>query len=204
MDVKGIQFWFEFASTYSYLSVMRIENIAMKAGIPVEWKPFLLGPIFRSQGWNTSPFNIYHAKGRYMWRDIQRLCDKYNIPFKKPSEFPRNGLLAARVACIAATEGWCPEFTRRVFQANFAEDMEISDPAIITAIIDSLRQDAPSAIKRAESPENKEFLRRQTEQAVNLGIFGAPTFVVGTELFWGNDRLETAMDWYQKYKEREG
>lgn len=103
MAVKGIQFWLEFASTYSYLSVMRIEHLVGDTGIPIEWKPFLLGPIFRSQGWNTSPVNIYHAKGRYKWRDIERLCNKYNIPFKKPTEFPRNGLLAARVACMAAS-----------------------------------------------------------------------------------------------------
>ncbi len=198
MASQGIHFWFEFASTYSYLSVMRIEDMAGQAGIDVEWKPFLLGPIFRSQGWDTSPFNIYHAKGSYMWRDIERLCDKYSIPFKKPSEFPRNGLLAARVACIAAVEGWCEEFTRRVFHANFAEDREIANPLVITEILNLIGQDSRQVIERAESPENKQFLRKQTEEAVNLGIFGAPTFVIGTELFWGNDRLEAAIDWHKK------
>ena len=199
MAVKGIQFWFEFASTYSYLSVMRIEHLARDAGVPVEWKPFLLGPIFRSQGWNTSPFNIYPLKGRYMWRDIERLCDNYGIPFKKPSHFPRNGLLAARVSCMAASEGWCPEFTKAVFRANFAENREIADPKIITEILTSIGQEGSQVIARAESSENKEYLRKQTEEAVSLGIFGAPTFVVGTELFWGNDRLENAIDWYKKH-----
>ncbi|HEY7534446.1 MAG TPA: 2-hydroxychromene-2-carboxylate isomerase [Thermodesulfobacteriota bacterium] len=202
MVVKGIQFWFEFASTYSYLSVMRIEDRAREAGIPVEWKPFLLGPIFRNQGWNTSPFNIYHAKGIYMWRDIERLCDKYNIPFKQPSKFPRNSLLSARVGCIAMSERWCQEFTRAVFRANFALDREIADPMIITEILDSIGLDGSGLIKRAESPENKEILRKQTEEAISLGIFGAPTFVVGTELFWGNDRLEDAIDWYKKHISR--
>ena len=199
MAVKGIQFWFEFASTYSYLSVMRIEHLVGDTGIPIEWKPFLLGPIFRSQGWNTSPFNIYPLKGRYMWRDIERLCDNYGIPFKKPSHFPRNGLLAARVACMAASEGWCPEFTKAVFRANFAENREIADPKIITEILTSIGQEGSQVIARAESSENKEYLRKQTEEAISLGIFGAPTFVVGTELFWGNDRLENAIDWYKKH-----
>ncbi len=195
------QFWFEFASTYSYLSVFRIERIAGDAGVQVEWKPFLLGPIFRRQGWDDSPFNIYPVKGRYMWRDIERLCDKYEIPFRRPARFPRNGLLAARVACIGMSEGWCPEFTRAVFRANFAEDREISDPATIVEILESIGQDGPHIIARAQSPENKEFLRKQTEEAVALEIFGAPTFVVDTELFWGNDRLEDAIDWYKENKE---
>lgn len=199
MGSQVIQFWFEFASTYSYLSIMRIEDVTREAGVQVEWKPFLLGPIFRSQGWNTSPFNIYPLKGRYMWRDIERLCDNYGIPFKKPSHFPRNGLLAARVACMAASEGWCPEFTKAVFRANFAENREIADPKIITEILTSIGQEGSQVIARAESSENKEYLRKQTEEAVSLGIFGAPTFVVGTELFWGNDRLENAIDWYKKH-----
>jgi len=169
------------------------------AGIAVEWKPFLLGPIFHRQGWNDSPFNIYLVKGRYMWRDIERLCGKYGIPFKKPTQFPRNGLLAARIACIAASEGWCPQFTRAVFRANFAEDREISDAVTITEILESIGRDGPLVIARAQSLENKEFLRKQTEEAISIGIFGAPTFAVGTELFWGNDRLEDAIDWYKKY-----
>lgn len=201
MISKGIQFWFEFASTYSYLSAFRIERLAGDAGVPVEWKPFLLGPIFRSQGWSTSPFNIYPAKGRYMWRDIERLCDKYGIPFRKPTQFPRNGLLPARVACVAMSEGWCPEFTRAVFRANFAEDQDISKPNTIIEILELIGRDRTDIIERAESPENKELLRKQTEEAKNLGIFGAPTFVVGHELFWGNDRLEDAIEWYKKYVE---
>jgi 2-hydroxychromene-2-carboxylate isomerase len=195
MASQPIQFWFEFASTYSYLSAMRIERVAKDAGASVEWKPFLLGPIFRSQGWDTSPFNIYPAKGRYMWRDIERLCVKYGIPFKRPTQFPRNGVLAARVACIASSEGWCPEFTKAVFCANFAEDRDISDPAIIFGILESLGLDGHQMIRRVESPENKGLLRNQTEKAIGIGIFGAPTFVVGNEIFWGNDRLEDAIEW---------
>jgi 2-hydroxychromene-2-carboxylate isomerase len=94
-----VDFWFEFGSTYSYPAAMRIESLASERHVAVSWRSFLLGPIFGDQGWNDSPFNIYPAKGRYMWRDLERVCDTLDLPFRRPSEFPRNGLLAARVAC---------------------------------------------------------------------------------------------------------
>jgi len=198
------QFWFEFASTYSYLVASRIERVAGPAGIAVEWKPFLLGPIFAAQGWNDSPFNIYPAKGRYMWRDMERCCEKIGIPFRKPSVFPRSGLIAARVACMVSGERWMPDFVRAVYCANFADDRDISRPETIAAILSDLGYDGPGLVERAESPENKRRLRAQTEEAVALGIFGAPTFVVGRELFWGNDRLEDAVGCYQRLRRGPG
>jgi 2-hydroxychromene-2-carboxylate isomerase len=166
--------------------------------VAVAWKPFLLGPIFRSQGWNDSPFNVYPAKGRYMWRDLERICERHGLPFRRPSQFPRNGLLAARVACVGGGEPWGPEFIRRVYRANFAEDRDIADPATVAAILADLGLPAHQVLERAASPETKEQLRRQTEEAVARGIFGAPTFVVGDELFWGNDRLEDAIAWRRR------
>src|SRR5256885_1268642 len=129
-----LQLWFEFASTYSYPAVQRIEALAAGLGVGVEWKPFLLGPVFKSQGWNDSPFNLYPAKGRYMWRDLERLCAKYGLPFRRPSVFPRPSLLAARVACTAAAEPWCGDFVRAVFHANFAHDRDIASVETVTAI----------------------------------------------------------------------
>jgi 2-hydroxychromene-2-carboxylate isomerase len=197
MNTRNLNFWFEFGSTYSYLSAARIEDAAAAAGVPVLWEPFLLGPIFVEQGWSDSPFNVYPAKGHYMWRDMQRLCLKYRIPFTKPSRFPRSGLLAARVACLAkaTSERWLPEFVRAVFRANFAEDREIGDVAEVRSIIDSLGQPGAELVEQAQTPENKLLLREQTRRAGELGIFGAPNFVVGEELFWGNDRLEDALAW---------
>jgi 2-hydroxychromene-2-carboxylate isomerase len=90
-----------------------------------------------------------------------------------------------------------PEFTRRVFRANFAEDRDIADLGVITDVLDSMGQAGGDLCERARSAETKDLLRRQTDEAARLGIFGAPSFVVGEELFWGNDRLETAIDWYQ-------
>lgn len=190
-----IEFWFEFASTYSYLSVMRVEKLAEAAGVAVQWRPFLLGPIFAAQGWNDSPFNLYPAKGRYMWRDLERRAHSFELPFRHPTQFPRNGLLAARVAFLAAQESWCPIFTKAVFQANFAEDQDIGTLAVITEILNSLGKNGTDLCNRAQSPTNKNALREQTEEAQRRGIFGAPSFCVGQELFWGDDRLEEAIAW---------
>jgi 2-hydroxychromene-2-carboxylate isomerase len=192
---RELEFWYELASTYSYLSVMRIRELAEREGVAIKWKPFLLGPIFKSQGWSTSPFNIYPAKGKYMWRDMERLCAGYKIPFSRPTEFPRNGLLAARVALIAETQGWCGKFSEMVFQANFAEDKDISDEAVIATILDSLGKSGAQLIEHAKSDETKLKLRAQSKQAMEKGIFGAPTFAARDEIFWGNDRLEDALNW---------
>ncbi|HEX9426951.1 MAG TPA: 2-hydroxychromene-2-carboxylate isomerase [Candidatus Polarisedimenticolia bacterium] len=195
--MAAVQFWFEFASSYSYVAAQRIEDLARAQQVPIEWKPFLLGPLFRRQGWNDSPFNLYPARGRYMWRDIERQCRRQGIPFRKPSVFPRNSLLAARVACAADGERWMPEFARAAFRANFAEDREIADVAVIEGVLRDLGQDAEAVLALAQSPGNKERLRLQTEAAWSSGVFGAPSLLVDGELFWGNDRLEEAFLWYK-------
>ena len=198
MSRPVVEFWFEFASTYSYLSVMRIERAAEAAGVDIEWKPFLLGPVFLALGWNDSPFNIYPPKGRYMWRDLERLAEKEGLPFLRPSRFPRNGLLAARVALVGVEEGWVAAFARAVMTANFAEDREIGEEAVIGAILGTLGLPAAEVIARAQADANKLALRCQTERAAELGLFGAPSFRVGEELFWGNDRLEDALAWARR------
>jgi len=192
---RPVTLWYEFASSYSYLAVMRVEALARAAGVSLIWRPFLLGPVFLSLGWNDSPFNIYPPKGRYMWRDMQRLCDRYDIPFKLPSQFPRNGLIAARVALIGQDEPWIGDFSRAVLRANFGEDRDIGTPEVIADILTALGLDADALMARAGSDEIKQALREQTEKATNMGLFGAPSFVVGDELFWGNDRLEDALAW---------
>jgi len=190
-----VEYWFEFASTYSYPATMRVERMAQAAGVPLLWRPFLLGPLFKQQGWTSSPFNQLPVKGRYMWRDLERICDGLGIPFRRPSVFPRSGLLAARVACRFAEAPWLPSFVRAVYTANFAEDREIAEPMVIAELLSSAGQDAAAILEQAQTPETKEALRRQTEQAGRHGIFGAPNLRVGDELFWGNDRLEAGFAW---------
>jgi 2-hydroxychromene-2-carboxylate isomerase len=141
-----------------------------------------------------------------MWRDVERLCAKYHIPFTKPSRFPRNGLLAARIACLATgtSERWLPEFVRAVFRANFAEDREIGEAVEIRSILDALGRPGARLVEQGQAPENKLRLRQQTRRAVKLGIFGAPSFVVGEELFWGDDRLEDALVWASSRTDEDG
>ena len=193
--MPALQFWFEFASTYSYPAAMRVEARATAAGLTLEWRPLLLGPIFQAQGWTDSPFNIYPVKGRYMWRDLERICEKEGLEFARPSRFPRPSLLAARVACVGATAPWGPAFVRAVYRANFVEDREISEPTVIADIVQRLGVDAEAALTEAQQPDAKARLRANTEEAIALGVFGAPTFSIGSELFWGNDRLEDAIAW---------
>jgi 2-hydroxychromene-2-carboxylate isomerase len=196
MAARGptLEFWYEFASTYSYLSAMRIEALATAAGVAVEWKPFLLGPIFKAQGWDTSPFNLYPAKGRYMMRDLERLTAERGLRFALPTPFPQNSLVAARLALVGGDEGWIAPFTRAVFAAEFGERADISQAAVLRSILDGLHLDSGRLFSRIEQPDVKERLRQQTADAEARGIFGAPSFFCHGELFWGDDRLEHALD----------
>jgi 2-hydroxychromene-2-carboxylate isomerase len=191
----AVEFWFEFASTYSYPAAMRIETLTRNAGVQVTWRPFLLGPVFAAQGWRDSPFNIYATKGRYMWRDLARTCMRLGLPFRRPTDFPRSGLLAARVATAAAHAAWLPAFVRGIYHANFVDDRDIAQPAVVESVLAALGIDAAPWLREAASEAVKQRLRTATDQAMELGIFGAPTLRVGDELFWGNDRLEEAIAW---------
>jgi len=191
--MAAIDFFYEFASTYSYITAMRIAPLAHAAGVTVRWRPFLLGPIFKAQGWDTSPFNLYPAKGRYMVRDCERQCAALGIAFHIPEPFPQHTLLAARVATIAMTEGWGEDFSRAVYRAQFAEHRNIGEPPVIDAIVRKLGRDSSAALARAQADDIKQSLRTTTEEAQRVGIFGAPSFVARGELFWGNDRLEQAL-----------
>ena len=195
---KQLEFWFEFGSTYSYPTAARIEHLAHAGGVTLTWRPFLLGPIFREQGWEDSPFNLYPTKGAYMWRDMERLCATLDLAFQRPSQFPRNGLLAARIACWFEGEAWLPDFVRSVYDANFVRDQDISNSRVVSSILEDLQLPASEILDVAQGPESKAQLRAQTEQARSLGIFGAPSFLAAGELFWGNDRLEAALDWLQR------
>jgi len=191
-----LDFWFEFASTYSYPAAMRIAPLAQARGVSLRWRPFLLGPIFKAQGWDNSPFNLYPVKGRYMWRDLERICATLKLPFVQPAVFPQNTLAAARVALAALEEGWGEGFIRAVYTAEFGEGRDIGAPGAVADIVGKLGRDAPAVMQRAQSDAVKAQLRLQTEEAQRLGIFGAPSFVTADgELFWGNDRLEQALDW---------
>jgi 2-hydroxychromene-2-carboxylate isomerase len=199
MTQPALDFWFEFASTYSYPAAIRIGDAARARGVSVRWRPFLLGPLFKANGWTTSPFNIYPAKGRYMWRDLQRICGALDLPFTEPPGFPQNTLLAARVALVALAQDWGEDFCRAIYRAQFGDGRNIGEPVTIAELLKSLGQNDDAIFALAQSDENKARLRAQNEEASARGIFGAPSFVTADgELFWGNDRLEAALDWTKR------
>lgn len=191
-----LDFWYEFASPYSCLSALRIEKLAEEADIALRWRPFLLGPIFAAQGWNSSPFAIYPNKGRYMWRDTARRGRRLGIEMLKPENFPQNSLAAARLALAGREEGWTPAFSRAVFRAQFCEGRNIADEAVLGAALKQAGGEPGAAIPLSRSEEAKGRLRAEIEYARSIGIFGAPFFVTGDgEPFWGDDRLEEALGW---------
>lgn len=190
-----VDFWFDFASTYSYLTAMRIERLAQAAGVGIAWRPFLLGPIFKAQGWETSPFNLFPAKGRYMARDIERIAAARGLPFKMPEPFPQTSLLAARMALALPNEARAP-FARAVFAREFGEGRSISDEEGLAPLLAQMGFDPRAVIAKSGEAAIKESLRAETAEAQGLGIFGAPSFVTTDgELFWGDDRLEQALAW---------
>lgn len=193
MAQPRIEFWFEFASTYAYLSAMRLPDLARARGVEVVWRPFLLGPIFQTQGWKTSPFNIYPAKGAYMWRDMSRRAAEEGLEIQRPDPFPQNGLLAARVAQCLPQGDRMQAFCQQVYLKEFSERKDISDPSVVAACADAAGLDA-TILDTAQSASNKDALRQATQEAQARGIFGAPSFFVGDELFWGDDRLDAALD----------
>ncbi len=191
-----LAFWFDFASTYSWLAALRIEDLAEAAEVDIKWTPFLLGPIFKAQGWETSPFNLYPAKGRYMWRDLERLAGAEGLELKRPASFPQFALTATRVGVAARNEPWLPEFCSALFFREFCEGGDITGDDAVAAALAAAGVEAAPWLARARDEAVKQALRERGEEAQRLGIFGAPSFVTEDgELFWGNDRLEAALGW---------
>lgn len=195
MTAPRLAFWFEFASTYSHLAAQRIGAEAAARGVQVDWRPFLLGPIFAAQGWRDSPFNLFPAKGANMWRDLARQAARHGLaPVVRPAAFPANGLRAARAMLAAGAAG--PAFAAAVFRAEFERGEDIARREVLDDALREAGADADAVLKAAEGAPAKAALRAATDRAAALGLFGAPSFVAEDgELFWGHDRMEDALDW---------
>lgn len=185
-----MEFWLEYASTYSYLSVARIGRLADEAGVKIDWQPFWLYPV-RDQLGLPAPFPEGSPRERYMWRDLERRAKRLDLPYRRPEVYPFNSVSIGRVALVGAREGWCREFTEAAFRLHWTQGVLMSE-SIATAL-GSVGQDIDRVQALAASAEIKEAFKQQTGRALERGIFGAPGFVVGTELFWGDDRLEDAI-----------
>jgi 2-hydroxychromene-2-carboxylate isomerase len=196
-----VEFWFDLASPYSMIAALRIDDQAKRYGLEVKWVPFLLGPIFTEQlGIKDSPFNLNPARRRYMFRDLERLCAKYGFEWSPPREFPRYSVYANRLAIVALTE-MDPRtghaLVRQLFRCSFGDNSDIGDPHIIghIASVFGTEEEMAVRVRRIEDQDIKDKLRANTAEASRRGIFGAPTFFVGEEMFFGQDRLDDALEW---------
>ena len=193
--MQPVEFWIEYGSTYTYLSVARIGRLAEASGVEVRWQPFFVMPIMAELGMTQGPFLPFPSKTAYMWRDIERRSSRHGIPYARPSTYPVNSLLTARIACIASAEGWCQAFTEEVFRLHWSENILIGSDENLHRALVGLSKDPRLLVEKAQTAEIKEALKKQTERAKSLGIFGAPSFTVSEELFWGDDRLDEALEW---------
>lgn len=193
MTEPVVTFWYEFSSPYSFLAAERVGDLARARGVDVTWKPFLLGAIFKEQG--PTPNLRSPQRAAYMWRDCERWCDRLGLPFVVPDPFPQNGIFASRVA-LAVPPDERPAFSIAVFRAFFCAGQRLDDEAVVTAALRQTEIDLETAISVAQTDLIKHALRKQTEEAKAKDIFGAPMIETADgELFWGNDRLEEALDW---------
>jgi 2-hydroxychromene-2-carboxylate isomerase len=188
-----LDFFYFFGSGYAYLSVLRIADLAEKAGVTVRWRPFNVRPLMRE---NNVMLRDEAQKVRYLWRDIERRAALHGLPFVKPPIWPTEPeLLASRVAMVAAEEGWVEPYTVESFRAWYLEGQPLGTVESLGMILPRVGQDAARVLALAGRPEASARLEAETEAARRLGAFGSPTFVADGELFWGDDRLEEALDW---------
>ena len=191
---KSIDFWFAIGSTYTYLSVSRIGQIDALKDATVRWRPFDLRTM--NQEINYRPFADKPVKLAYMWRDVERRCSMYGIPFNgKPpysiADLPR----ANRVALVGAHQGWCESYVRTTYRRWFLDHEDPSLDMNIERSLATVGQDPKAVLALAESQEMHDALAEETLEAKRLGVFGSPTFAIGGEIFWGDDRLEDAIRW---------
>ena len=194
-EAEPIQFWFSIGSTYTYISVMRLEAAEREYGVAFDWQPFNLRAIITEIG--NIPFQGKPPKLAYMWTDLGRRAAMYGIPAQLPAPYPLSRLeVANRVAIVGRAEGWCADYVRATYRRWFQQGQE---PGAEPNLSDSLReigQEPDRVLRLAHSQECAQALDAATSRARGLGIFGSPSFVARGQLFWGDDRLEDAASWH--------
>lgn len=183
--MKKVDFFFDLSSPYSYLAATQMHTLGERSGASVTWKPMVLGAVFKAAG-NEMPARV-PAKGRWMGLDLQRWAEHYGVPFRFSSHFPVNAIKAMRLVLVDHARG--SEVALAAFRALWAEDRDITQEAELRRIAEMGGLDPATALTAIEEPAIKDRLRANTDEAITRGAFGAPTFLVGDELFWGNDRL---------------
>lgn len=198
-----IDFWFTMGSTYSYLSVMRIAAVERSAGLSFRWRPFHLLIILQEM--KHVPFADKPIKCAYMWRDLERRAAMHRIPIRVPAPYPsRQSVVANLVAIVGMREGWGCDFVRAAYRRWFQLGQETGSEPNVSQSLNDIGQDPPRVFALANSENVKGMLSAETDAARELGIFGSPTFSVGRELFWGDDRLEDAISWCRDGRVEQG
>jgi 2-hydroxychromene-2-carboxylate isomerase len=191
-----IDFHFDFSSPYSFLASEQIEALAARHGRTVTFRPMLLGIVFKASG-GAPLTEQYGPKARYSVHDFERSARFAGVRYRHPSKFPIGAVGASRAVLWLQQHRpeKANEFVHAVFRAFFQDDRDISDPAVVAQIAQSIGIDGAALTAAAQTPGIKDELRRRVEEAVALGVFGAPTIVVDGEVFWGNDRLPQIERW---------
>ncbi|HEY6981404.1 2-hydroxychromene-2-carboxylate isomerase [Reyranella sp.] len=196
MADDAIHFWFSTGSTYTYLSVSRIEHVASTEGVRFDWRPFSVRAIMREQ--NNIPFAGKPVKSAYMWRDLERRAAMYHLPIKVPAPYPLKEFdLANRLVVLGLAEGWGKAYAMASYRRWLADGQEPGCEPNLSASLRELGQDPARCVERANGDDVVELYEAATDEARELGIFGSPTFAVGRELFWGDDRLDDALSWFR-------
>lgn len=192
-----IDFWYSIGSTYTYLSVMRLDDVARSAGVTFRWRPFNVRHVMIEQ--NNIPFKDKPVKAAYMWRDVQRRANQYGLFPAIPAPYPLPGLvLANQIAVLGASEGWVEDYTRAAYRRWFEDGEPAGEEPNISASLTEAGQDPERVLAQVQSPAIVAALAEATEEAMALGVFGSPTFVVAREVFWGDDRLDDAIRWARR------
>ena len=191
-----IDFLFDFSSPYSFLASEQIEPLAARHGRAVVFRPILLGAVFKASG-GAPLTEQYGPKARYSVHDFERSARFAGVRYRHPSKFPIGAVTASRA--LLWLQRHQPDqanpFVHAVFRAFFQDDQDISDAGVIAQVAQSLGIDGRALMEGAQEPSIKDALRKRVEDAVALGVFGAPTIVVDGEMFWGNDRLPQIERW---------
>ena len=187
--MKELSFFFDFSSPFAYLASMQVEAVAARAGATVLYRPFLLGALFKALGGPDVPlFAMPPVKQRHARDDMFRWADFHGVPLKFPSRFPINTVKALRMILQLAEDQRAP-LMHAIFHAGWAEDRDINDDAVLAEIAGTVGLDGAALVAGTKQDPVKAQLKAATDEAVKLGLFGVPTFMVGDLLFWGQDRL---------------
>tara|TARA_B100000029_G_scaffold24950_4_gene24583 strand:+ start:8179 stop:8769 length:591 start_codon:yes stop_codon:yes gene_type:complete len=185
---KSVEFFFDVGSPTVYLAATQLSKIAGRHGATVLWRPFLLGGVFKATG-NVSPATV-PAKSRYMGDDLERFARRYEIPFLFNPFFPVNTLALMRGAVAYQQQGRLDQYIEAIFSAMWVTGKNMNEPTIVAEVLDTIGIEAQEFLVAIAAQDVKDKLKSNTEEAVERGAFGAPTFFVGDEMFFGQDRLD--------------